>query len=340
MFKRLSFFLLILSFFIASCSKKQKKTEHTIAFYNVENLFDTIDNPNKIDESFTPNGFSKWDADRYQKKLKSISKVLGAIDKNKLPILIGLCEVENKEVLQKLIEQKELSKANYDFAHYESKDMRGIDCALLYNKDEFEMIETKPITTIFEEETYTSRDILYVKGKINSEEEIHVLVCHLPSRRGGQEESEHRRIQVAQNLRATVESIQEKEPKAKIVIMGDFNDEPSNKAVKDVLRAENSLGDAKKMSLYNLMAQKEADGEGTYNYRGDWNMLDNIVVSNALLNGDKGYKCSTKEGEIFRESWLCFKKKSGVKIPNRTYLGPKYVGGYSDHFAVYFKIEK
>lgn len=336
MLKKL-FFLVPLALFIYSCNVEKK--EYTVAFYNVENLFDTINDPIKWDDDFTPKGKLKFTAERYSKKLEKLSSVLSAIDTLNLPSIIGLCEVENRTVLEDLISQDNLKSGNYAIAHSESPDKRGIDCALLYKKDDFQYLNHEVINIQFPwEPDYKTRDILNVTG-IMGTDTLHIFVNHWPSRRGGQKKSEKNRVFVAKQLKKAVNKIQSKNEHAKIIIMGDFNDEPNNVSVTNTLLATNNKESKKASDLYNLMYDLQANGKGSYNYRGNWNMLDNLIISKELIYASNGLKTNYSAGKIFTEHWICYKTKNGEYAPNRTYVGPKYYGGYSDHFPVYFKLK-
>ncbi len=320
----------------------QANNTFTVVFYNVENLFDTIDNPNTIDEQFLPQSKKKWNTGRYEKKINDLSRVISSININELPEIVGLCEVENKSVLKDLSNSRFLKKGNYGIVHEDSPDARGIDVALLYRKDEFKYIKHNiyRIHFNFEPET-TTRDILYIKGSLNSGESLHIFVNHWSSRREGQEVSEPKRVYIAEVLRAKVDSVLSKDKKAKIIIMGDFNDEPTNKSIHEVLNAGNNIHPESIFELYNLMFDKSINGQGTYNYRGNWNMLDNLIVSQTLLKAKKGYRVSPDGGMIFKKRWMMYDNvKTGQFTPSKTYGGPNYYGGISDHFPVYLILRK
>jgi predicted extracellular nuclease len=326
--------LFTVTFLIYSCNQQK---EHTVMFYNVENLFDTINDPIKWDDDFTPNGKLKYCSERYYNKLSKLSKVIASIDSVHLPSIIGLCEIENRTVLEDITKQESLKRGNYHIAHIESPDKRGIDCALLYKSKQFKLLKQNAISIQFPWDlNYKTRDILHVKGILNKDT-IHIFVNHWPSRRGGKEKSEKNRIFVAEQLKKAVDHIQSKNEKAKIIIMGDFNDEPADKSVIQSLSATNKQTDNYK-SLFNLMYDLDKSGRGTYNYRGNWNMLDHLIVSNSLLQNTHGIKTSYTSARIFDEKWICYKNKKGLYIPSRTYGGPNYYGGYSDHFPIYFTL--
>jgi len=319
-----------------------KENSFTIVFYNVENLFDTINNPNKIDEQFLPDSVKKWNTGRYKKKINDLGRVISSININELPELIGLCEVENKTVLKDLVNGRFLSKGNYAFVHEESPDVRGIDVALLYRKDEFIYLNHKIYRIYYDfEPKTTTRDILYVKGKLKNNEKLHVFINHWSSRRGGQKESEPKRLHTAKILRSKIDSVLKDNKKAKIVIIGDFNDEPENKSLYEVLNAKNNFYSNDFKELYNLMFDKSINGHGTYNYRGNWNMLDNIIISQSLLKSKKAYIVPSDGGQIFKKRWMLYDNvKTGQLTPSKTYGGPNYYGGISDHFPVYVILRK
>ena len=334
-------FIAILSGIVMSSCKTEsynQKRNLTIAFYNVENLFDLENEPGKSDGEFTPEGEKKWTQERYEKKLNDISKVLSSINEFELPEIIGFAEVENEKVLRDLVQTENLNKGNYKIAHFESPDFRGIDCALIYRPDEFKVEKTYPVPVKFDDDPdYLTRDILYVKGILNNKEELNIFVNHWPSRIGGEEQTEPKRVGVAQILKAKIDSVLEANPEANIIVMGDMNDEPANKSLAETLGAQKPGTSGSK--LVNLMYPEFDVKNGSYFYRGNWNMLDNIIVSSGLFD-DKGFQCSSKQGYIFRRDWMEFKNSNGQISPNRTYGGPNYYGGISDHFPVYFQLSR
>ena len=333
--------LLLIVFFIFNSCAPWRNMAHrnmTVAFYNVENLFDTKDEPGKKDEEFTPEGEKKWTNARYQAKIRDVSKVISSINEGDLPEIVGLAEVENKKVLNDLIHTGLLVRGKYKVVHDESPDFRGIDCALIYRPEEFKVLKQMAIPVHFKDEpNYKTRDILYVKGRAPDREVFHIFVNHWPSRIGGLEKSEPNRVEVAQILKSKIDSILETDPGADIIVMGDMNDEPANKSVHEILGAQKpGVGNGE---LVNLMYPADLEGKGTYFYRGNWNMLDNLIVSRSLLD-DKGFQCFEKKGFIYHETWMEYQNRDGVATPNRTYGGPNYYGGVSDHFPVYFRLRR
>ena len=328
-------YLLFLALFglAATCENQTGLNQATVAFYNVENLFDTINDPSTHDEEFTPKGRKNWNSKRYRSKLKKLAKVIHSIN-DAPPALVGLAEIENKTVLNDLINSDLLKNSNYRIVQEDSPDARGIDVALLYNTDLFKHISHEAIRIKLDENpNYKTRDILYVKGKL-SDEIVHIFVNHWSSRRGGKEKSQSKRVNAARILRARVDAILAAESNAKIIIIGDFNDEPQDVSIAETLHAKGAK-ELKTNKLCNLMYSKIGTNTGSYSYKSQWDMIDNIIVSEAFVQADKGWHIGCESGYIFKPDWLLFTNpKTGTKTPNRTY-GRNYYGGYSDHLPVY-----
>jgi len=304
-----------------------------IGFYNVENLFDTINDPNILDEDFTPTGKLKWDMDRYREKLGSLSKVIRIMGANGVPEILGLCEIENRKVLEDLCDSLCVGNKKYSIIHKDSPDERGIDVALLYLPSVFQEESSEWIKVVLDDVADpNTRDILYVKGKLLGEK-VHLFVNHWPSRGGGQAESEKNRLNAAGELGKRTDQIFASDKNALVIIMGDFNDYPKDKSLSDVL----GVGNTANSQLYNMMALADSLGEGSYNYRGDWGTLDQFIISNSLFSGS-GLSTSQEDAIIVRKDWMLFKKDDGSVTPNRTYAGDKYTGGISDHLPVTLKI--
>jgi endonuclease/exonuclease/phosphatase family metal-dependent hydrolase len=337
-------FLIGLGLMISGLLAAQKKDQVlTVMFYNVENLFDTERNPEKEDEEFTPESEKAWDLEKYGKKLDDIAAVIRKVNRDELPEIVGLCEVENMKVLEDLIQRKDLKRGQYGIVHHESPDARGIDCALLYNMEEFRVTSSEAIPVSFPfDSTLTTRDILYVEGQSSDNETLHFFVNHWSSRWGGTKESEPKRLYCAVTLRMAVDGILNSDPEAKIIIMGDFNDEPTNRSVFEMLLANNKRKNASERELYNLMYDAHnQEGLGTYNYRGNWNMLDHIIVSRQLLKDGRGWHCGYEDGKILKADFMLYLNEDIQEyVPSRTYGGPNYYGGISDHFPVYLTLVK
>ncbi len=331
--------LITILIFTYSCSTTQDvgcKNKFLVVNYNVENLFDTIDDPHKIDNAFLPEGKKHWNTKRYNDKQEKLAKVLQSIDAEHLPDIIGLVEIENRAVLEDLISQKALKKGNYKIIHHESPDARGIDCAMLYNSKTFE-----PLHQVFykvkmkDNKRFKTREIVYVKGKTKADDEIHVFVNHWPSRRGGQEKSTPKRALAARVLRHAVDSILRDNFDAKIIIIGDFNDETTNRSIKNILGASADIND-NNSQLFNMAAKQDADSLGSYHYwkTKEWNMLDQMIISKGLLNAKTGLRATNTEMMIYKPEWILHTDKKGMKSPSKTY-GKGYYGGYSDHLPIY-----
>ncbi len=320
---------------LGSCSTPNKmlKHEYTVVSYNVENLFDTVDDPKIPDEEFLPESEKQWTPERYQKKLNDLAEVISEINPKELPEIVGLVEVENQTVLEDLVHTAKLNN-QYAIIHEESPDYRGIDVALIYRRDAFKEITHETLPVVFPDDpNFKTRDILHVTGKIGNKT-VHIFENHWPSRIGGDEKTEPKRVLAATVLKNKVDQILAAEPNARIIIMGDMNDEPANKSLEETLGAKSPGSGAE---LVNLMMPDDKLNLGTYFYKGDWNMLDNLVVSKGLLH-DKKIRIEDNKGFIFRNDWMIYTSRNGDKSPNRTYVGNKYVAGVSDHFPVYFKM--
>lgn len=318
-----------------SCTSVRKTLtrEYTVISYNVENLFDTEDDPKIPDEEFLPVSEKKWDNEKYQRKLTDIARVITDVNPNELPEIVGLVEVENRQVLSDLTETGKLA-GQYGIIHEESPDYRGIDVALIYRKDAFQELIHEVLPVSFPDDPeFKTRDILHVTGKARKKV-IHVFVNHWPSRIGGDGKTEPKRVLAATVLKKKVDEVLAADPRAKIIIMGDMNDEPANKSLIETLDAQSPDSTAK---LVNLMMPDDANGKGTYFYNGNWNMLDNLIVSQSLLKGN-GIWVEGNKGFIYSNDWMIFTNKNGDKTPNRSYVGNKYVNGVSDHFPVYLKM--
>lgn len=334
--------LLIFTFFGVqplSSQDQNPKTGNTfnIMFYNVENLFDTEDDPKINDEEFTPTALIPWTPERFQVKISHLAKVIKAINAPEFPDIIGLSEIENEFVLKKLTEAEEIEGIGYKIVHFDSPDERGIDVALLYNPATFTVTESKPIHVDLPDNDLT-RDILYVRGNTVTGNELHIFVNHWPSRSGGTDVSESKRKIAAQVLKTEVDNLLKKDSRSKILIIGDFNDEPSDKSLKDVLVAVQPENKTKKNCLYNLMVPLQKKGQGSL-YYDDWDLFDQIIVSGNLISGKK-INCNEDSVHIFDANWLMYKDpKKGIMRPSRT-KGNKYYGGYSDHLPVYLELHE
>jgi len=271
-----------------SSAKEDEFEKLRVSFYNVENLFDTINEPIKLDDEFTPESEKKWGTERYNDKLTKLSRVFASMgDGENAPTIVGLAEVENKVAINDLLKTDAFSAHRYGIVHQESPDMRGIDLALLYRKDKVKILNQEFIVATFPaEEEYTSRDIIYTEAKLAGEK-IHIFINHWPSRYGGQEKSEPRRLRVAEIVRSKIDEVLKKESDAKIILLGDFNDGPTNKSITQILKADTVYSNKDNSHLYNVSFPIEASGRGSYNYRGDWQLMDQVIISNELISDIK-----------------------------------------------------
>ena len=312
----------------------------TVAFYNVENLFDTLNDPNTKDDDRTPEGRDRWTEDIYALKVKNTAKVLAEIGRettNQPPAVIGLCEVENRQVIVDVLNDPQLKPYNYGIVHVDSPDERGIDVALIYQKKYFLPIAFKNHALRLYEKDGTrnyTRDQLLVYGMM-AKEPIYFLVHHWPSRSGGQKRSEPNRIDAAALNKKLVDSVLRQNPTAKIVSMGDFNDDPVNKSIADVLQAtDNKRRVFKNKVLYNPMMAFYKKGIGTSCHRDTWHVLDQIHVSGGLLKTKKNGWQFWKAG-IYNKPYLINKEGRYKGYPFRSFTSGRFTGGYSDHFPVY-----
>ena len=301
-------------------------------FYNVENLFDTINDPKTKDEDFLPESDKKWTSDRYQAKLEKLATVLTHPSENN-PLFVGFAEIENRFVVLDLMKTGRLAETKYRVAHHDAPDVRGIDVAFAYDHERFKIQYEEAIDlSIVDEPDYKTRDILYVKGLLKDSLDLHVFVNHWSSRRGGAEESEYKRINAAKALLHKTDSIRNVNADAKIIIMGDFNDYPDNNSIIKTLGAGLA---SNATNFVNLMLPMHENGEGSYNYRGDWGMLDQFIVSPSLVAPEKGLHIKESKAYMVNDDKFMHFNDKGEKSPNKTYGGPNYYGGYSDHLAIY-----
>ena len=316
-------------------SYKQSKKITTIGFYNVENLFDTVDDPKTFDDDFTSEGKLKWSYKRYKIKIKKLGSVISQLGMNRskfTPAIVGLVEVENAKVVRDLINSSNLRKQHYGFAHYDSPDERGIDVALLYNKRVFELLTSETFPVFLKDDEgnrdYT-RDILKVSGNLHGEL-VHILVNHWSSRREGAAETEHKRVAAAETARTIITEIKDTHFDAKIIVMGDFNDDPTSKSVKTLVSDDF-------INPMESILKPEKTGSLTYNEK--WNLFDQILLSKNFTEKKAG-KLYFKHAEVFNKEWLKINRGKLKGSPFRTYIGPWYQGGFSDHFPVYAFLKK
>ncbi|GAB4151004.1 MAG: endonuclease [Bacteroidia bacterium] len=316
-------------FFLVFSLTANAQKNMRVAFWNLENLYDTINDPNVNDEEFLPSAKNKWNSEKYLTKLNNLSKVILEIN----PDIIGFAEVENKAVLNDLTQKTALQKQGYSIVHYDSPDQRGIDVAMIYKKKSFRVLDSKSIRVELPgDSAYPTRDILLVKGVLSKKDTLFIMINHWPSRRGGTNESEEKRIYAAAKLKQITDSIYKLNSNAQFLAMGDFNDEPTDKSLQSLNCKNISQG----ACFINKMDSIKASGDGTHYYKKEKNVLDQILVS-AAFNEKKTYYAAT--AYIFKPEWIFAEvyKNDGLS-PKRTYAGSRYIGGYSDHLPVYMEL--
>ena len=313
-----------------------------IGFYNLENLFDTINDPLKNDEEFLPDGANKWTSQVYLEKVKNMGFVIDKIGNkynNLRPVILGVSEIENRLVLEDLIQSEYLKKHGYGIVHYDSPDRRGVDVGLLYQENRFTVISSASYRlTVEGYPNFITRDPLLVTGILDGDT-LNIIVNHWPSRRGGEKSSAPLRNAAADLNRYMVDSILTVNPNAKIIVMGDLNDDPDNDSVLMHLRAKGKKSKLTPGDLYNTMWDLYKSGVGSLAYRGQWNLFDQIVVSQGLMNNDmKTWELYA--AHIFNENFLINQEGRWAGYPFRTFSGGAYIGGYSDHFPTYIVLIK
>lgn len=334
--KKLVFSTIIL--FILNNAFAQKKA--CIAFYNQENLFDTIDNPRKNDEEFLPNGKYKWNTERYLKKLDNMAKVIASMNNNNGADFLGMCEVESIEALTDLTKNKQLEKMAYKTVFFEGEDERGIDNAFIYKSNLVK--EAKGRTIVISSEGIDgdhTRNILVAEITLKNNEKVYFIVNHWPSRREGEKESEFKRIFVAGEVRKVCDEIYAKNSKANIIVMGDLNDEPNNMSVVATLGASGAASKTKDKMLFNTVKELSMDGQGSHKFKGQWSMLDQIIISANLLNNKSKVKFVTGSAQVFKQDFMLETDEKYKGNPLRTFVGNKYLGGFSDHLPVMIYLE-
>lgn len=350
MLKRTVFFSYAIVFFALTFTTSilQAQVKKTIkvacvGFYNVENLFDTINQENVNDEEFTPLGANKWNGEKYRIKIRNLAEVISQIGDEMVkggPIIMGLCEIENRSVLEDLINEPLLKPMDYGIVHYDSWERRGVDVALIYQKAHFKVTNSYTVRLHNQKDTnFRTRDQLVVSGLFDGEP-MHFIINHWPSRRGGEKRSEHLRVKAAMLCRSIADSIMAKDPNAKIVIMGDLNDDPNNKSVLKYLKAKKTIEETMPGDLYNPMYKLYVkDGIGSLAFRDSWNLFDQIIVSQPLVLKDlSSYRLL--KARVFNKPFLQQKEGSFAGYPWRTYVGTSFSGGYSDHFPTYIFLVK
>lgn len=336
--RALHFILLLIICFGAGRAGGQQAR---IVFYNVENLFDLRDDSLTKDEEFLPEGEKHWTYERFHRKIVRIYQTLVALGEGEMPAVIGLCEIENRDVLDRLIYDTPLNKLNYKVVHRESHDARGIDVALLYRPDIF-FPDTAEWLTVPLAGNETTREILMVKGRLWEQDIFYFYVNHWPSRYGGAGGSNAKRLAAASTLAVSVKQILLENENANIVMMGDFNDEPGDESLLAMGKILENSGDENRFALINLSSKRSmTDIGGTIKHQGSWSIFDQVIVSPGIIEGANGCRLLSEQTEIFKADFLLEPDETytGNK-PFRTYSGPSYNNGFSDHLPVSILVGK
>jgi len=335
----------ILTILFAGCAQPQLRQAALIGFYNVENLFDTINQPDVQDDEFTPDGIKHYNGKIYRDRLNKLSRVIAEMGTDVAPqgiALLGLAEVENKSVLDDLVKSSGLKDRNYQIVHVDGPDERGIDVAFLYNPDYFALNQVQslhvPVEHIDASHGFT-RDILYVSGEL-LREPIHVLVNHWPSRRGGAKESKPLRALAAMICRQMVDSLIKLNAQSKIIVMGDFNDDPVDESLTNILKVSGAENRNPSDELYNPWVKIHHSGMGTTKYNDVWYLFDQIIVSASLTKNHPQAGFIIKDAVIFKRDYLIQRTGKNRGYPLRSYSNNFYIGGYSDHLPVYITLVK
>lgn len=344
--KRISFLcsLVLVSFFLDAQEAKQQYKMAVIGFYNLENFYDTLNNPMVNDEEFTPAGAKNYNGTIYWDKVDKLATVISQMGADKNPdgaAILGVAEIENDTVLKDLVQHKLLEKRKYRIVHYDSRDIRGVDVGLLYNPKYFTVETSNKLFVQLpggSKDAYFTRDILWVKGRLDGET-IHVYVNHWPSRSGGEERSAPARDAAAQVCRNHMDSILKTEPDAKFIVMGDLNDDPTNNSVANIINAKSKQRDVKTGGMFNPWTELYKKGIGTLAYQDAWGLFDQILVSYPWLGKDQNGFFYYQQ-HIFNKEYMVENIGKYKGYPMRTWDGNRYRGGYSDHFPTYIVLLK
>lgn len=335
----LSFFVLL--FLFLNSHAQQASNAYSVLFYNVENLFDVANDSLTNDDEFTYEGDRHWNTKKLNKKLRNTAKVIISSSGWEAPAIVGLCEIENRYVLEKLTKETPLKSIPYKIIHKESPDFRGIDVALLYNAEQFYPLEYEcyPLKSK-NEQVMKSREILYVSGILGGIDTLHIFVNHWPSRYSGVMETRELRNGAARLLREKVELLFDTRAKPKIIVLGDFNDNPNDDSIQKYLGAKNVSENLSSNALYNLSVRWARLEYGTLKYQSRWFIFDQIIVSGELLKSQIGFNTQTDLATIYKPAFLLeIDERFGGLKPKRTYNGYKYNGGFSDHFPIVLKLK-
>jgi len=325
---------------IALAQDQSAGLRYRAMFYNVENLFDSFDDSLTQDEEFTPMGSRHWTWEKMNQKINGIYKTIIAVGEWEPPVFVGMCEVENGLGIYRLVHETPLIKFDYRIVHRESPDPRGIDVALIYRNDLFDLQESKFFRVVFPDEpNRTTREILYARGILAGIDTIHIFVNHWPSKFGGELESNSGRFAAASTLKQKVDSIKIFYPDARILIMGDFNDEPESLPLVVGLKVCLNTDSMCESGLLSISSMLKSKGQGSYKYQGVWGMIDQIIVSGSLIDCNRPIFTSPENASVFKASFLLEPDDAFIgDKPFRTFVGYKYHAGFSDHLPVYIDL--
>ena len=352
--------VLAVTLVMGTAAQAQKKEQnHVIGFYNLENLFDTYNDPVKNDEEFLPEGKNKWTDAKYQKKLQNMAKVIRSMKEENgvWHALLGVSEIENRLVLEDLVWDEQIREANYQIIHYDGPDRRGVDVALLYKPEIFKFIESESIPFTFEgssidfimtkeqQDYFKTRDILMVHGTIDGEH-FAVYVAHLPSRAGGKKGGNQLRDRGGEIMYAHAMKMQEKYPGIKIICMGDMNDNPTDPSMAQYLHGREFKEEVTDADFFSPFTSMLKAGFGSLAYQGVWSIYDLLLVNNALTHpqeGTFGLRQLHKKGyygRVYNPKFLTNQQGQYKGTPFRTFSNGAFIGGYSDHYPTYIVITK
>lgn len=337
----LFFSLVYLSLSAQRIEKRSPSEALVIGFYNLENLYDTLNDVWKNDEDYTPEGVNKWTGERYREKIRHLAHAIAAIGSEASPAgvsLLGMCEVENKAVVEDLVSEPVLRDRHYAIVHLEGPDARGVDPSFIYQPSCFKLKKavSYPVK-LGMDTTHKTRDILVISGWIGKDA-LAILVNHWPSRRGGELRSRESRNKAARVARRIADSITGAEPLCRVLIMGDLNDDPVNECVRNYIRTVSSPAKLKSGEYYNPMEKLYLQGIGTLAYKDSWNLFDQIMLNEVWFTAPEGWRFAAVR--IHNKTWLRTDYGSFKGYPFRSYSGGIYTGGYSDHFASYIILHK
>ncbi|MFT6868513.1 MAG: putative extracellular nuclease [Cyclobacteriaceae bacterium] len=328
--KKLFFFTIFcFAYLFTQAQYKGHNIAGIVGFYNVENLFDTEDDPKINDEEYLPNGKNEWSDERYQSKLNNIARVI----KDMRPDILGLSEIENRRVLEDLVQVNSIKNMGYQIIHFDSPDLRGVDVGIIYKPSIYKPFSAKAFPFIDKTNPdFKTRDILLSSGVLSNKDTVHFIVNHWTSRRGGG--GEDKRLISAQIVRNISDSLILRNPSAKIIITGDFNDDPRDKSVKKILNATDNLKEDQQ--LYNTSYPTFKRGYGSLYYNGAYNLFDQIIISQQLLTDNSSTLYYIPESfTIAAHPYMQVVEGKDLGAPFRTFSYGKYLNGYSDHFPVF-----